>query len=86
LNCHHPRALEPPPFEYIFVVGARCELGEREREREMSVVGGGSIEMKRKQRGIKSKRRKEGRKERTNEGHHPQFFMTGNMLYIYLPS
>jgi len=62
LNCHHPRALEPPPFEYIFVVGARCELGERERE--MSVVGGGSIEMKRKQRGIKSKRRrKEGRKE-----------------------
>jgi len=49
----------------------------------MSVVGGGSIEMKRKQRGIKSKRRrKEGRKE----GNHPQFFMTGNMLYIYLPS
>jgi hypothetical protein len=38
----------------------------------VNVVGGGSIEIKRKQRGIKSKRRK--------EGNHPQFFMTGNML------
>jgi hypothetical protein len=53
LNCHHPRALQPPPFKYIFVVGARCELGERETER-VNVVGGGSIEIKRKRRGIKS--------------------------------
>jgi hypothetical protein len=35
-----------------------------ERER-VSVVGGGSIERKRKQRGIKSERRKEGRKSPT---------------------
>jgi len=48
----------------------------------VSVVGGGSIEIKESREESNPQRPKEGRKE----GNHPQFLMTGNMLCIYLHS